>query len=149
MESCFAGALLRCAGWGSHKFTIRFYFNVRGFLERVYAVASKLGFKLGAETAVDGDFGSGKLTALSRLANTEGLSCGVFFRGRNACDDGVLLLSTRRGDCVVKSLGRLRSTAGATLGLGLAWSLLGDDRGWSLGHLGGAGRGLRRLLASR
>jgi hypothetical protein len=140
-ESCFAGALLRCAGWGSHKFSIRLYFNVRGFLERVYAVASKLGFKLGAETAVDGDFSSGELTALSRLANTEGLSYGVFFRGRNACDDGVLLL--------VESLGRLRSTAGATLGLGLAWSLLGDDRGWSLGHLGGAGRGPRRLLAGR
>jgi hypothetical protein len=149
MERCFAGALLRCAGWGSHKFSIRLYFNVRGFLERVYAVASKLGFKLGAETAVDGDFSSGELTALSRLANAEGLSYGVFFRGRNACDDGVLLLGTRRGDCVVKSLGRLRSTAGATLGLGLAWSLLGDDRGWSLGHLGGAGRGLRRLLAGR
>jgi hypothetical protein len=170
MESRFAGALLRCAGWGSHKFPIRFYFNVRGFLERVYAVASQLGFKLGAETTVDGDFGSGKLTALSRLAKTEGLSHGIFwrvcigwwevrsqadglgasiFRGRNACDDGVLLLSARREDCVVKSLGRLRSTAGATLGLGPAWSLLGDDRGWSLGHLGGAGRGLRRLLAGR
>jgi hypothetical protein len=110
---------------------------------------SKLGFKLGTETTVDGDFGSGKLTALSRLANTEGLSYGVSWKVCIGCDDGVWLLSTRREDCVVRSLGRLRSTAGATLGLGPAWSLLSDDRGWSLGHLGGAERGLRRLLAGR
>lgn len=69
--------------------------------------------------------------------------------GRNACD-GVLLLGARWGNCITRSLGRLGSVAGATLvGLGPAWSLLGNDRGSSLGHLSGAGAGLRRLLAGR
>ena len=63
---------------------------------------------------------------------------------RSACD-GVLLLGARWGNCITRSLGRLRSAAGATLGLGPAWSLLGDDRGCSLGHLSGAGAGLRQL----